>query len=248
MNNLENSIKDCITKEIEKGIIEKVIAEQLEKCIEKSISDMFSWGGDVKKVVEEKVKSVMIPHLENYDYSQYIVKLDSVLTNVLKSSTLENRNLLENFKELIVPEEREVLKVSELFNIWTEFVAKNVDTADLEVNFDDDISYESVEVSMEVEYEEERTWSSFENAKLVFECEQDEKMNFEIRLSRRKELKGKSWDICYRTSHQIESLRHLNKFEILLMKLAQNYTELELDTDYENDEITPNEEPEASFS
>ncbi len=43
MNNLENSIKDCIAKEIEKGIIEKVIAEQLEKCIEKSISDMFSW-------------------------------------------------------------------------------------------------------------------------------------------------------------------------------------------------------------
>ncbi|MGO5058520.1 hypothetical protein ACTQ4P_12030 [Clostridium sporogenes] len=71
MNNLENSIKDCITKEIEKGIIEKVIAEQLEKCIEKSINDMFSWGGDVKKVVEEKVKSVMIPYLENYDYSQY---------------------------------------------------------------------------------------------------------------------------------------------------------------------------------
>ncbi|NFA35142.1 hypothetical protein EXM81_18085, partial [Clostridium botulinum] len=74
MNNLENSIKDCITKEIEKGIIEKVIAEQLEKCIEKSISDMFGWNGEIKKVIENKVKSVMIPYLEDYDYSEYITK------------------------------------------------------------------------------------------------------------------------------------------------------------------------------
>ena len=75
MSNLENSIKDCITKELEKGVIEKVIAEQLEKCVEKSISDMFSWGGEVKKVVEEKVKGVIIPYLESYDYSEYIICL-----------------------------------------------------------------------------------------------------------------------------------------------------------------------------
>ena len=72
MNNLENSLKDCITKELEKGIIEKVISRKMEECIESAIKDMFGWNGEIKKVIEDKVKSVMIPYLESYDYSQYI--------------------------------------------------------------------------------------------------------------------------------------------------------------------------------
>jgi hypothetical protein len=248
MNNLENSIKDCISKELEKGIIEKILSEKLEECISTSVKDMFSWSGEVKKVIEEKIKSVMIPYLEKHDYSQYITKLDSVLVDVLKSSALENKKLLENFKELMLPEEREVIKASELFDIWTKFVAENVNTDDLKVNYDDGVSYENVGVSLEVEYEEERSWSSFEGAKLIFECEHDEKMNFEIRLSRWRNRKEKSWDISYRNTHEINSLRYLSKFEVLLMKFAQNFTKIELDTDYENDEVTPDKEPEASWS
>jgi uncharacterized protein Yka (UPF0111/DUF47 family) len=103
--NLENSIKDSIAKELEKGIVEKVIAAKLEECITTSLKDKFSWSGEVRKVIDNKVKSVMIPYLENYDYSQYITKLDSVLVDVLKNTALENKKLLENFKELMTSEE-----------------------------------------------------------------------------------------------------------------------------------------------
>ena len=101
MSNLENSIKDCITKELEKGIVEKIITDKLEECIESSLKDLFGWNGAVKKVVEYKVESVIVPYLENYDYSEYILKLDSVLTEVLNKTTLDNRKILENFKALM---------------------------------------------------------------------------------------------------------------------------------------------------
>lgn len=70
-------------------------------------------------------------------------------------------------------------------------------------------------------------------------------MNFAIRLS--KWGKRDSWDIQFDAKHDISSLRHLNEFEILLIKLDQNGVRLILDSDYESDEVEPDKEPEATF-
>ena len=144
--NLENSIKDVITKSLEDGLVEKLVAEQLEKGITNALGNLFRSYGDVTEIIEKQIKSVMVPYLEKYDYSEYITKLDSVLVDVLKNTTFENKKMLENFRDLMVVEEKEEIKVSELFNIWTEFVAKNVDTDDLDVDFDDGPHYEYVEL------------------------------------------------------------------------------------------------------
>lgn len=233
MNNLENSIKDCITKEIEKGVIERVIAEQLEKCIEKSISDMFSWGGDVKKVVEEKVKSVMIPYLESYDYSQYIIKLDSVLTDVLKNSTLENRNLLENFKELMTSEDvpRE-LKISDIFSKWNEYCKDEVDKNELD--FDCDGAY--ITTSFDVE-EVSETWSSYKTFMVRFECEEDEELKFEFSIHAWKPKEDSKYTSQYMKTTDLRSLRYLNDFEILIMRISEGYENIILDSYGDSEEI-----------
>jgi ribosomal 30S subunit maturation factor RimM len=244
--NLEDSIKDVISKKLEDGTIEKLVEKQLEEGVNNALSKLFGSYGDVTEVIEKKIKSVMIPYLENYDYSEYIVKLDTVLTEVLKNTTLDNKKILTNFKDLINPQKIDVIKTSELYNKWTEFVANNVKTEGLDIDYDDGVSYKPVDVSMETEYEEERSWSSFEGAKLVFECEHDEEMNFEIRLNRWKNH-DKNWNMYYNNIHDINSLRNLNEFEIFLMNLSQNGTKIELDEDYLNDEITPEKEPEPTF-
>ena len=69
-----------------------------------------------------------------------------------------------------------------------------------------------------MEYDDDRDWSSFKHATLIFECEHDEAMNFAVKLS--KYEKRENWDIDYFTNHDVESLRSLNSFEILLMKLT----------------------------
>lgn len=249
MNNLENSIKDCITKELEKGVIEKVIAEQLEKCVEKSISDMFGWGGEVKKVVEEKVKGVIIPYLESYDYSDYIIKLDHVLTNVLKMTTAENKKLLENFNELMsVDVNIRSIKVSEIFDKWCEYVAENVDTDDLEVDYDDGVAYETVEVSYEFEDGEKRSWLKQENGRIIFECEKDEKMNICIEVYRWSDIhKENEWSFRFNDRCELSSLRNLDKFSLYLMSLNQAGVKIELDKTYDNEDVRPEKEPEAYY-
>jgi len=246
--NLEQQIKDVITQKLQDGTVEKLIAAELEKGIKNALENLFRSYGDVTKIIENKIKSVMVPFLESYDYSDYIIKLDAVLVEILKNSTSENKLLLHNFKELMTVDEKDkTIKVTELFEKWEEYVANNVNTDGLEIDYDDKPTYETVEVGFKVEYDSDRDWSSFEYATLVFECDQDEEMNFAVRLSRWKNDKNKGWDIRYDNKCDISSLRHLNDFELLLIKLDQNRVKIEIDRDYGCDEVQPEKEPELTY-
>lgn len=243
--NLENSIKDVISKKIEDGIIEKLISEQLEKGINNALENMFRSYGDVTKLIEEKIKSVMVPYLGSYDYSDYILKLDTILVEILKNTVLDNKQILENFKDLMLPEEIKEIKVSDIFSKWMEYVAKKVNTSGLEVEFDDGPEYEYVDVTMEVVYDEERSWSNFKYATIVLECEHDEDLNREIRIS---QFMSYGWEINAGPIANISSLRRIDEFSILLMRLAQSGTKIIIDEDYAEEGVRPDEEPEASFS
>ncbi|WAT23471.1 hypothetical protein O0R52_22075 (plasmid) [Bacillus halotolerans] len=246
--NLESSIKDIISQKLEDGTVNQIVEEQFVKGVNKSLESLFSSYGDVTRLIEKQLKSVIIPYLENYDYSNYITKLDGVLTEVLKTASLENKQLLENFKELMPTKDdiEKTIKVTEIFTQWMKYVAHNVETDDLEVCFDDEPTYENVEVTFDVIYDESPSWSSFEYARIVFECEHDENMNIEIKISRWKN--NEHWDIDYKATHDISSLRYLDELEILLMKLAQNRTKLILNSDAESDYVRPEQEPEPTFS
>lgn len=245
MSNLEKNLYEELDNQLESGVVEKVIKEKFEKCIGEVVESTFRWG-DVKKKIEEKIESVMVEYIERTDFKDYVVKLDSVLTGVLKEASVDNAKLLKNFEHLMTPPELKEIKVSELFEKWCEYVAKNVETNGLEVIYEDGVSYEPVEVTMEVEYLEKKSWSCFEYAALRFECEHDENLNFEIQLSRWDE--NKPWDISYRKGNDLRSLRYLDDFSVYLMRLDQASVKIELDTDSECEEVTPEKEPEPSYS
>ena len=247
---LENNIKDIISKKLEDGTVEKLIEEQLEKGMNKALESLFGSYGDVTKVIEEKVKSVMIPYLENHDYSRYIVKLDSVLTEVIEKTTADNRKLLSNFKELMtIDTSIKVIKVSELFGKWCKYVEENVETDGLEVDYDDGPSYESVSVTYEFEETEKKDWSKYEKGRIVFECEHDNEMNFCIDLYRWDDIhKTNQWDFDAKTECSLSSLRHIDEFTLYIMSLKQANVKIEIDETDDSEGITPEKEPEASFS
>ncbi len=247
--NLENNIKDVISKKMEDGTIEKLIGEQLEKGINKSLENLLGSYGDITKIIEGKIKEVMVSQLSSYDYSNYVIKLDYVLTEILKETALDHKKILENFKELMTDDEiPKQIKVSDIFEEYKKHVAKKVDTSDLEVVHDDcEPSYECVTVRMEVEFEEKRSWltSSFQHAKLIFECEEDEELNLEIKISK---FMDYPWGIEEQPDTSIRSLRLLDKFKIYILKLYQKRTKIEIDQeDLWDDEVQPEKEPELDF-
>jgi len=244
---IKNAIKDVITAKLEEGIIEKLVAENLEKGINKSLENLLGSYGDVTKVIEGKIKEVMVNQLSSYDYSKYVVKLDCVLTEILKRTSLDNKNILTNFKELMVDYEfPKVVKLSDIFEKFKRYVAENVDTSELEVNTDDEPTYEDVSVTMEVEYEDKPSWSSssFEYAKVIFECKNDENLNFEIRLSK---FMDYGWELSTEIDTSIKSLRYLDDLKIYFLKLNQSSAKIDIDEDGLHDDVEVEAKPEASF-
>ena len=97
--NLEDSIKDVIHTKLSDGTIERIISEKLEKGINDAMDDLFRSYGDVGKVIKGKATEVLVPAIERHDFADHIVKLDTVLTEIVNSTSLvENQKLLENFK------------------------------------------------------------------------------------------------------------------------------------------------------
>lgn len=248
--NLEESIKSIIEESLNNGTIEKIVIDKFEKAIGDAVDDVFGRYSEVNKAIKNKVSEVMLPAIESHDFTNYIVKLDSVLTDIIKTTQLkDNKKILENFKNLMIEDERKEITTSELFELWCKYVEDNVETTGLEVEIDDKAYYEPVECIMKVEYEDSYDVSLYKRAKVKFECEHDEDMNYTIPIRKWKNsISNKNkWDINFEINTDIASLRYLNDFEILLSKLVRSSCRMIIDDEYLTDDVCPSEKPELSY-
>lgn len=238
---LENAIRDVLNQKLTDGTVEKLVAENIEQGINSALKDMFRSYGDLTKVIENKLKEVMIPYIENHDFSQYLVKMDAVLLELTKSAIPENKVMLENFQTLLTPAPK-TITASELFNKWIEYAAKNIETDGLDVDWDDNPTYESTEVTMEFERFEKRSYSIYDYGQLMFESDHDEKLNIVIPLS--KWERNSKWEVDKLAPIELNSLRYADEFQVFLHSLKQADTEIIIDMESDSDYVVPEEEPE----
>ena len=247
--NLEERITNAVMEKLNDGTVEQIVKVSVETAIKKSLDDLFSWSGTGKKMIDEKVEEVIVPVIERHDFNQYIVKLDSILTEIINQTSLvDNKEILENFKSLMVDPSEKMIKLSTIFQKYCEYVAHDVGTDNLEARCDDgEPYYESVTANMEVEHED--TWISSNNrCRVKFSCEEDENLNKELRLYKSKT--DNNWNISWETNTfcDINSLRNLSQFDIFLMTLKRGFVDIEIDTESEyEDDIEPEETPEWSL-
>lgn len=98
MANFDEDIKRITDEILSDGTVDQIIREKVTDGIEKAIASSFNYG-KLEKAVKERVEQVLVPFIESYDMSGYIVKLDTLLTEMVNKSVLtDNKNLLENFK------------------------------------------------------------------------------------------------------------------------------------------------------
>jgi hypothetical protein len=247
---LSENIVAIISEKLQDGTAERIIAEQFEKTLQSAVQDILRDYGDVGKVLKEKIKSVILPMIEGYDYQQYIIKLDAVLMEVVNSCTIENRKILKNFGNLVSAPADDTIEISKLWETYKKYVAAKVDTDGLKVEFHDSPEYECVYVGYYTEWAEKQSWSVFERGMLRFCCNHDERLNFEVPIIKWTGERRDGWKINVDSFAGIKSLRYLDDFQILLMNLSQNDVFLLIDDSCDNDEdsVTLDQEPEASFS
>lgn len=229
--------------------VNQIVKEKFIQALGSTIEDAFRWG-DVKDALRKKVTEVIVPYIEKSDFSAYLPKLDSVLTELVNSEAcMANKQILKNFKDLITEPDKKEIKVTDLFKAWIKKCNKDIDTDKLEICYDDGVSYSCVDCEMRVEELDKPSWSSCQRAIITFENEHDEKLNIEIPISKWAWNNGKEepYTLSISNDVRISSLRALNEFQILLLRLERAQTIINIDKDYETDWIYPEAKPEASF-
>lgn len=211
MANFDEDIKRITDEILSDGTVDQIIREKVTDGIEKAIASSFNYG-KLEKAVKERVEQVLDPFIENYDMSAYIVKLDTVLTEIVNKSVLmDNKQMLENFQYLMKEPQITEMKLTDLFKEYKKFVARNMDTYGRKVEWDESPEYEAMTAFFEFEEDRERIWSSFKYATIDFtvdEEKQQEELNRTIRLSKWNRDRKDGWEIRVDTNPNLNSLRN----------------------------------------
>lgn len=245
MSTFEERIAKTVTKKLNDGTVEELVSDALTKALKDSIEEQFRWRGEAKKVVDEKVKEVMVPVIERLDLSKYTVKLDAVLTEVINSTNLvDNKEILGNFKDLMTEPDKDVISLKEVFEKYKEYVSKNVDTSDLEVYTDDGPTYQNVSARLETELT--TSISGRRYCDLIFECEDDAKLTKKIHLY---ESESNGFHIVrFKRELDINSLRYVDEFDIFMMRLDRAFCNITDIMDMYDDDVEVEAEPEAFWN
>lgn len=251
MANYDEDIKRIMDDVLKDGTIDKIFRERMVEAFDKAIVDSLKFG-EAHKTINRRIDAMLITHIEKYDLTAYIPKLDAVLTEIVNSTALkENRDILNNFKELMCEPDKNAITTSELFKAYIDFVAKNIDTCGREIEYDDDggVRYVPMDVYVDVEYLEDRAWSSFDKAvvKLYVGEDDHEELNREIVITRLKDCTSTNWHIEKLYHFDLMSLHNLTDFDILLIRLERAYASISIDNKEDQGIAELVQKPEATY-
>lgn len=240
-----NSMKELIAKVVDEKL-ESKIEEHLEKSINAALNDLFGNYGGVTKVIKDKLKTTMIPHVEKYNYGDYITKLDAIIASLIKPAAPDYKKMMDNFKEFISDigvESFGTIKMSQIFKKYCEIVAERVETSNLEIDYDESPSYELVNVSLEIE-KSDSGWS-YEHNMVTLQCDEDESLRFEFETWAERSAKVQYLRLFDKSN--FTGISRMNEFELYLLKLTQLNIKVELDTEYMDEQVQPTAEPELTY-
>lgn len=223
---LESRVINKVTEFLRSEFIEKKVEASLEQAVDKALADLTGGWGEVTKIVKKEIEQAMVPVIERHDYGQYVLKLDAVLTEVLKQAALPSNEILTKFKTIAAPVAG-VASIDDLFQQYCKHVSKNVSTSNLKIDYDDTPAYEAVKVSVDMVEDEDRySFSNSEYINLEFRCDEDKEMNIDIKLY--KSYNG-TWKILNGIkSAEIGSISRLSEFEAFLLSLDMNFVEIDI--------------------
>lgn len=247
MENFEQKIINAVNEKLNDGTVEKLVSQYIEKGISDALSSLFSYGGEGKKLIEKKLDEVMVPTIEKHDFNRYLTKLDTVLAEIVNSTSLaDNKEILENFTELMKEPATKEIKLSEIFKRYCKHVAENVSTYGLKACCDDgEPYYEHVTAQMEVE-REDRGWYARDKYRVVkLTCEEDEGLNCRIGLYKHDDESVWRFRAGGSDSVDVNSLRYMSEFEVFLLTLKRAWVKIIIDKESDcDDDIEPEEKPE----
>lgn len=248
----EEIITEATEKQLSGGEVEELIAKKVNEAITGAIEDSFRWG-ELKEAIKKRIQEVLVPQIESFDLDKYNIKLQKVLTAIVEESAVaDTKTILENFSGLMTATTNKLITLEEIFEEYKKFVAEHVDCSGREVNTDGKPSYEYIGCSARIDDEDSAYWSSYERMKLQLEVEEEDQqdaLNKTILLKKWKGSSQEGYEIEYDVEPTFENLRYMTDFDVFMCRLMRDHVRIITDGRREiDDEVEPDEKPEASWS
>lgn len=248
---LEERVMNTIQQTLHDGTLETIVREECTKCIRNAIETLFSKYGSMHTAIEEKLNALMVPAINTWDFSTYLPELDVLLTEIIQQTSLhENSQLLDNFRKLLCGDKLPETS-SGLFDVYCKYVADNVDTTGMEVDYEggyghNDPVYEPVTCSMELIIDDDSTGLTYRDYGIIrFVCEEDDSMNLDVPVSRPHGLE--KWSVHHMIGADLLSIRHMTDLDIILSQLSSKSSMLIMDLTDGSRDVTPTTLPEPTF-
>ncbi|KRL02499.1 hypothetical protein [Liquorilactobacillus capillatus] len=230
---LENKILSSMSNYLASQEVTKKIENAVKKATDDVIEDLFtSYQSPVKEIIDKNLRSGLLKQMKNTDYSQSVVSLELLVRQVIKQASAENNNTLKRFKDWATFEPPEKVKTSEIFGRYLKFVEENIDTSELEVEFDDGPSFDGGVVNMEIE-------SCDTSSKVKLTCEKDDSLDREFEIFN---FNNTVW-----LREGSPSLRMVDEFEFWLRNIEANQVRIEIDETDAEEDVEVQEEPEPNY-
>lgn len=239
---LGNMMYYALQNKIESGDINKIIEQQIERMVEQALSSALCGYNDdcCSKIISNKLKEVMNNVIERYDFNQYLTKFTDIIDKTIKNSTIgEYKKLIENLK-IQIQEPPEEIKMSELFKRYCDMIEKEV-TVDYNSGYDIEEGSTYMEVEMKKDEESGEYVFKFIDEYIENDNELSQyttKISIGTDYEGNKVITNVTGDQRFIMFGWLNSLKHANEFQILLMKLQQNMSHIVIDTTEECEEVT----------
>ena len=239
---MEDLIKKVYQEKMNDGSFEKIISVEFEKMVLESCNDLFKWNGAIKKQMDEKINSIMSGLIERTDFNEYVTKLQLVINETIKHSSLGNfKEVAESIQKICGhPNYKygDKIKLSDIFKKYIEWIEKEFDENDFnddEINKDDGTKTASVDCSLDIEESYSKISVVLGNEKV--EEHEETEIRFDLIRSYDSE---ETYNLSFNSDYKISDLRNMPSFIIYLLNLKQQYVKIEID-DVSDDEFGPAE-------
>lgn len=229
---MEKLITKVFEEKMKDGSIEKIINEKIDDFVKNSLNELFAYNGVIKKQMKEKLEEVMGNVLETSDFSKYVIKLQTLINEVLPETALvDYKRIAQNITEVCgtkQPNSFSSIKMSEIFKKYQEFIGKetfNIDDIEDRINIDG--SSVSIDCKMELDDEKILKFTLSEE-----DVNNADEYQYLIKLDRQKDNK---YLISYYNDFyqkRLSDLRYANSFELFILALKNNMVYLEEDKPY----------------
>lgn len=251
MQDLNKTIQEAVNNAMSDETLSAEVQSAIKKLIHERVEKSLNSCGKFAQTIDKKLAEAIDRAICLIDFEQYVPRFEALALEALNQDLVNtHQKAVTNFMKLSQTYPEKQISCEDIFEAYCKFVAEDIDkdclTIDEDTENTDSPKYENVTVrcDMSVEHNYGVRYTT-----LRFSCEEDEDGEL-ARCIQLYEVRDKhkilnTFD--YGKEPKLSSLRYLNDFDILLLRLKNSDMEVTRPQDFVQD-VKPKAEPEVTVS